>query len=474
MKLITIGLGCGIGMGYFKSSRADIFHYNNILSGDRAANLGGTYAGISDDSSGVIYNPGGLGFAASSSLSASVNTFSVNKYTYQGVIGKSDYQESSSDFIPAFVGALKKFKLGYSGIVVAGGVWSSDYETRDQDDLLSNSAPPYNNLDNNIGHFHRVVNSSSKVLNFGLALGKAVTSQFGMGGGIYFQKIDVLSQENQDVAQVVPTNYYQLTAQAKTKGLLYAASTTSYRFKVNALAIGPGVGFQAVFFDKLSVGLSGRALFFAQEKIVARRDSNTFTHFQNGDVLEQSDVEDSDPKKGRILGGVVRATTSPDYGLCRDCNLTSNDLFKQGPTEFRIGFTYFASDTFLLGMDVVHHGAVLTQGAAYGVYSRDQVTNYSLGAEYYLNESFPIRLGLFTNRDTRPPINKNLTSQADHVDLNGATLGLAWMQPLSQVSLSLVHQRGSGQSQKLAGSKIIHPIKVTQWAAQLSSTYSLN
>ena len=38
---------------------ADEDHYNNIIIGDRPAGMGGAYTAISDDPSGLYYNPAG-------------------------------------------------------------------------------------------------------------------------------------------------------------------------------------------------------------------------------------------------------------------------------------------------------------------------------------------------------------------------------------------------------------------------------
>src|SRR3990172_2529925 len=54
---------------------ADEYHYNNILIGDRAAGMAGAYTAISDDPSGLYYNPAGIVFAPRRSFSASVNAY---------------------------------------------------------------------------------------------------------------------------------------------------------------------------------------------------------------------------------------------------------------------------------------------------------------------------------------------------------------------------------------------------------------
>ena len=71
MRTFLLLLTLGFLMDY--AVYADQYHYHNIILGDRAMGLGGAFVGVSDDASGVYYNPAGLGFALSNDISGSAN-----------------------------------------------------------------------------------------------------------------------------------------------------------------------------------------------------------------------------------------------------------------------------------------------------------------------------------------------------------------------------------------------------------------
>jgi long-chain fatty acid transport protein len=66
-------------------SNADEFHYNNMLIGDRATGMGGAYAGVSDDPSGLYYNPAGIVYTTGRNL-ASLGSYFDRTKKYDSVI----------------------------------------------------------------------------------------------------------------------------------------------------------------------------------------------------------------------------------------------------------------------------------------------------------------------------------------------------------------------------------------------------
>ena len=94
-------------------SRADDTNFRPYLLGGRAAGMGGAFTALADDGSGAYYNPGGLAFAARSSVSLSGSVYGVVRGTYEGVLvdaaGHSqDFNYSALNVFPTATAAIRK------------------------------------------------------------------------------------------------------------------------------------------------------------------------------------------------------------------------------------------------------------------------------------------------------------------------------------------------------------------------------
>jgi hypothetical protein len=78
-------------------ARADDNHQQNYLIGERAAGLGGAYTALSDDSSGVYYNPAGLAEAVHSSLSLSASVYGLATQSYE--VYAAGFSSQNSNFV---------------------------------------------------------------------------------------------------------------------------------------------------------------------------------------------------------------------------------------------------------------------------------------------------------------------------------------------------------------------------------------
>lgn len=430
-------------------AHADQFHYNNVILGDRAMGLAGAYVGVSDDASGVFYNPGGLGFALSNDISGSANAFYKKKATYKKTIGKEDFTENSAGSLAPFFGGLQKLDNVMPGLVFAFGIFSRDSELRDQDNTIIAS-------DLGIERFHRAVNLRASTTGMGVAFAKRLTNSFSLGMGLAWLSVDELTQEYQDVVSrsydSTARTWKTTTTTGGQTSYIYRILNQNIRQRLQVGAFEPSLGMQWSATQKLSVGANLK---------FPKAISQTFEN----NIEQTSAYVDSDLTVVRDSAHTVEGT-----GLMTRVLVDSED---QKPiewgSEYRLGMAYFASQRLLWTFDVTQNGA--TKGNV-SQYDRDAVTNFQTGTEYYITPSVPVRFGLFTNNDARPKLVKNKVNQRDHIDYTGLSLFLAWVQPNSQVALGSILQSGKGQAQKISNSPTIQDVEALSTTIAFSATHS--
>lgn len=114
------------------SAHADEYHYWNPVVGERSAGLAGAYTALSDDASGLYYNPAGTAYSTDSNISASVNTFNVTNKKYENAIGAGGaWNRRSTMLAPNFFGVVQHTEIGIFGFSYA--MPDSVLEDQDQD-----------------------------------------------------------------------------------------------------------------------------------------------------------------------------------------------------------------------------------------------------------------------------------------------------------------------------------------------------
>jgi long-chain fatty acid transport protein len=167
MISVVLTLLCSVTFG-------DEYHYNNFLIGDRASGMGGAYTAVSDDPTGLYYNPAGIVYSTGKNLSASVNSFYNLQKKYKAVIGGQDWQRNSSSLLPNFFGItqpLGRLQFGFSYAV-------PDSIREDQDQV-------FYSLPNNIDQYVINFNNDDNTYNFGPSLAYEVNSSFSVGATLY-------------------------------------------------------------------------------------------------------------------------------------------------------------------------------------------------------------------------------------------------------------------------------------------------
>lgn len=165
---------------------ADNTHYKNILVGARAATMGGTYIGISDDAAGSYYNPAGIAFAFGDSLSGSGNAYHNLTTDYKKAIGNNDWKRESSVLLPNFFGLIKK--LGSTTLALSYIVPDSMVEHQDQ---------VFDNPNSLVKRFYISLHSTDATYLVGPTVSYQVDETFSFGVSLYSHRQDFRRQQNQ-------------------------------------------------------------------------------------------------------------------------------------------------------------------------------------------------------------------------------------------------------------------------------------
>ena len=471
LGVLAFGMG---GMFTANCALANIYYYNNVVSGDRAVGMGGAFTGISDDASGVIYNPAGLAFSINDSVSGSANAYYLKRSEYKNTIGSKSFVEKSNGYYPSFIGGAKKLDFLSEGLVGAFAIYFSDFEFKDQDDFI-------NNPKLGIESFHRTVNKKASTLHIAFGVGKRIFSNFSLGMSLGVVLLDEVQQQYQDA--VLETNItnlgLKLSSSASNKGKIYSVFTDNSRTRLSANGVEPAFGFQGVLFDKLSLGFMYRKTFYFSQKFESTGDRSRGYQFADFTVVQPSDLDKPDPSDQKTTayynnvgsGKINRQTPSGEYSKGVPLKVIIDEPFFEGPSEARGGLAYFATTRLLWSFDVSHHFEVDARKDL-GI-KRESVTNYMTGLEYYATPAMPVRMGFFTNNDTRPAIDSRRTDQADHIDYYGGSLYAAWAQPTSQIGAGVVGQYGRGKSQKVSGSLTVQDVNSYSVTLLFSATHNL-
>ncbi len=97
------------------------FNYKQLLTGERAAGFAGAYVALSDDNTGMFYNPAGMVHNSDAKSTAGINLISATGTEYKNAFGGANYRRESIEIVPGFLGSMWKLgdtRVGASLVVV--------------------------------------------------------------------------------------------------------------------------------------------------------------------------------------------------------------------------------------------------------------------------------------------------------------------------------------------------------------------
>jgi len=282
-------------------STADEFHYNNFLIGDRAAGMAGAYTAVSDDPTGLYYNPAGIVYGTGRNLSASVNAYYNSKKEYDNVLAGNSWTRTSSSLLPNFFGITQpmgKLKYGFSYAV-------PDSISEDQDQVFYN-IPSGGGL--TITQYVLNFNNDDNTYQFGPSLAGEITNNLSMGATLYF---------------------HRRSSQMTLNQLIYL-SDGSFQWEnqyveLSEQGLRPIVGLMWSPAEKVTIGLAVSKVY------VTSSDLRSQLTTKSASPVPTNTIDHSD----------ISSTEKRDY-----------------PVEVRAGIAYFASSRLLLTVDGMYYNKV--------------------------------------------------------------------------------------------------------------------
>ena len=189
-------------------SYADWQHRNSLLIGERASGMGGAYTAISNDPSGIYYNPGGIAFSKDTEINLSVAGYYFENIKVNSIYGISNYQYEikNSDIINGFLGFTKKLKFFDEEFFFGFAVYIPD-NTNINTKLYFYSPSSTKNLP--VKLFITNNREIGKESNYQISLSKLINNNLGIGIslGIFNIEHDELSTDNFQIGPLSDVNY---------------------------------------------------------------------------------------------------------------------------------------------------------------------------------------------------------------------------------------------------------------------------
>ncbi len=407
---------------FVNTAEADEYHYTNLLVGDRASGMGGAYVAVSDDATGLYYNPAGIAYVTGRSISASVNAHYSTTKEYKDVIDGNGWVRTSSSLLPNYFGVVQpigKLKVGISYAVPESIVENQDQTFHDVS--LSELLQLYN-PGTDISSYIINFTNESEVFAFGPSVAAELSDKTSVGLTLYYYEREML---------------WILNQQIKTSAGGY--QWINDKFSTNEWGFRPILGFMWAPTEGISVGL-------ALSKILIQGSRTTYQHTS---IRENLAFDNTGSNSSEV--------NMPD-------GQSSFGAKRKYPTQVNFGVAWFASPSLLLTGDINHYTAVHDYGA-------DVVNNFSFGTEYYLSKNWAMRGGAYTNYANTPKITSGSVNQSEHIDLYGGTLSVSHFTRNTAVTLGAGYTFGEGKAQIKGGTEI-QSMMSEGWMFFLSSSYS--
>ena len=422
---IVLFLVCGFPLLTFKSANAGEEHYTNIVVGERPAGLGGAYTAVADDSSGLYYNPAGVVYGAGKNLSVSTNGFYASLTTYDNAIGNHSWVRTSSILVPNFFGVTQPLGPGVLGFSYA----VPDSVLEDQDQIFDKPTSRYTTFAIN---FNKEDNSYNAGPSYSMQLGP----NFAVGVTLYLHHRNKQVINNlfltKDNGKNIWQNTYLETEEYGSRpllGIMWTPAQGKFSF---GLAISKTTiywsptAFQQVYKEGLS----------ATDQTNLKENLESL---YGGPGLPVPWSQDTLISVLQLLGYKL------EDGVLTAENRTKSTLQRDMPTRLAVGVAWFPTASLLLSCDYVYFSET-KEVKELSINKKKPVSNFSIGMEYYLADTWAFRAGAYNDQTNTYPVGEN--GSDEHVDLYGLSMSLTHFSKGTSLSAGFSYGFGTGQAQK--------------------------
>jgi long-chain fatty acid transport protein len=420
--VVSFVLACGSGLSAH-TALADEYHYVNTLVGERASTMGGAYTAVSDDPSGLYYNPAGMVYGFENYVSGSANTYTKTDTKFKNIISGRDYSMRSSGLVPSFLGVSQSFKRSK----VAFGIIVPNSVLLNQDDVLKDLTSTTGEVNSLRRRFFQ--EDTTYLLGSGFSTGIGDRFSIGMSLLASIRVGTILDNQFMQFNPVGTGAYYLQENQ----------------INYNVYGLVPKFGAQFMPVPQLAMGATV---------------SKGFRLTGNGSIRQISGQLDTNGKP-----------VTPNGQYDHDFLITERGIAVSSAQPWTVagGVAYFPSKSLLVSGDYTYYSAD-SQSSNFKAVS---TYNVAFGTEWYVVDSLAWRLGFFTDHANTPNVSSQLKNQAPHVDLLGLSSGITFVRSGSSFTIGAQYAWGSGLGQAIGDTTVVQTVEQNQLSIHIAGSYQL-
>lgn len=409
-------MGAGAALLFSQSSAwAGQFNYKALLTGEKAAGLGGAYVALADEQTGMYYNPAGTVHAPVLGSTATVNLLTGTSTTYENVFGGSEWTRESLELVPGFFGTMVRdgnMTLGVSVVVV-------DSAAENQSEIFENVTIGSDNWDE-----LRVNNNfNARRYNIGPSIAMQVGGGWSWGASLYADYVTMDRSYLQRLA---------MDDDGPGPDPDDAVALVQVERESSSLGVRPVLGLMYRG-EQWSLGAA-----LAHTLPISRDYDYAYT----GSLTVRG--------SGTESGGITQGGEFSAFDFIDESDETVDQ-----PFEVAVAVAYLSSTntTWTVQLDYVSEREIdngLIQGGAVPPrdLSTEAVLNFAAGVERPLTSNWLMRAGAYTNFANNKAAEAIGPERREEIDMYGATFSLTRVdvEKARHWTLGLQVEAGSGEA----------------------------